>query len=410
MNTGIKQYAIVTASYWGFTLTDGALRMLILLHFHVMGYTPLQLASLFLLYEIAGIVTNLTAGWLGSRLGLGLTLHMGLALQIAALLMLSFMQDDWPHHLMVTYALLSQGLSGVAKDFTKMSSKSALKLVVPDDSNSKLFKWVGILTGSKNTLKGIGFFLGGLLLTQLGFQNALWAQAIMLAVILTGVLFVLPSNMGKLSTKVKFKEILSKSTAINMLSSARLFLFGARDVWFVVGLPLFLYDVMNFTFTQVGTMMASWVIIYGFVQSFTPNLMLRRSADCCFETKASRFWIAVLSTIPFAMLFFMMMDINAGLVVLGGLALFGIIFAMNSSLHSYMILAFTNDDKVALNVGYYYMANAAGRLVGTTLSGISYQWGGIESCLLVSGSMLLLSFMFSCLIPLSDSPSNTGEC
>ena len=77
----IRNYALVTASYWGFTLTDGALRMLVLLHFHQLGYTPVNLAFLFLLYEFFGILTNLFGGWIGSRFGLRLTLFAGLAIK-----------------------------------------------------------------------------------------------------------------------------------------------------------------------------------------------------------------------------------------------------------------------------------------------------------------------------------------
>ena len=278
--SAIRNYSVVTAAYWGFTLSDGALRMLVLLHFHALGYSPLELATLFLLYEVMGMVTNLIGGWVGSRLGLNFTLYLGLGLQVAALLLLARLDPAWNHDFSVLYVLLVQGLAGVAKDFTKMSAKSALKLIVPEEEDGgkegALFKWVALLTGSKNTLKGAGFFLGGFLLSSIGYDHSLYVMAAVLAVILLACPLVLPRGFGQLKAKVKFTALLSKSRDINILSAARLFLFGARDVWFVVGLPLFLYDIAGFSFTATGTLMAAWVIGYGFVQAGAPALLRGR--------------------------------------------------------------------------------------------------------------------------------------
>src|SRR3546814_16323600 len=66
---GLAAYIAVTAAYWAFMLTDGALRMLVLLHFHTLGFSAIQLAYLFLLYEFMGVVTNLSAGWIAARFG-----------------------------------------------------------------------------------------------------------------------------------------------------------------------------------------------------------------------------------------------------------------------------------------------------------------------------------------------------
>lgn len=399
----IRQYMLVTAAYWAFTLTDGALRMLVLLHFHTLGYSPLQLASLFLLYEIFGIITNITGGWLGSRVGLNRTLILGLSLQIIAVLALSFLDQGWPIALAVAFVVAVQGLSGVAKDFTKMSAKSALKLILPEGQNNRLFKWVALLTGSKNTLKGIGFFLGGLLLSLLGFTVSLWVMAALLAVILLPALFFLSHELGLTEKKVSFRELFSKSRAINLLSAARFFLFGARDIWFVVALPIFLYEAMGYSFLEVGGLMALWVVGYGFVQSCAP-LIIRKSPDgMSLEVRENRLWILILSSLPFLIVAGLYMGYPTEYMVLGGLALFGMVFAVNSSLHSYLILAFTHDDRVAINVGFYYSANAGGRLLGTILSGLVYQYGGLTACLIGSGVMLFTAFLFSLAIP------NTAE-
>ena len=387
----LRNYIVVTTAYWGFTLTDGALRMLVLLHFHTLGYTPLELALLFLLYEFFGIVTNLLAGWIGARFGLKLTLYCGLGLQVFALSMLSMLDPAWEKVLAVAFVVAAQGLSGIAKDLTKMSSKSAIKLVVPDGAHSALFKWVALLTGSKNALKGVGFFMGAALLEGLGFVHALWAMAAGLMIILAASVALLPSNMGKAKAKVKFTKILSKTRAINLLSAARFFLFGARDVWFVVGVPIFLHEIIGWGFMQVGTFMACWVVGYGGVQALAPKV-IRRSVDGrSSETRAAQWWAFVLAALPIAIAALVEINVAPATVVVIGLALFGVVFAINSSVHSYLILSFSDSDEVALNVGFYYMANAGGRLVGCLLSGLSYQLWGLTGCLATTSAMLLVA-------------------
>lgn len=385
----LKRYAMVTAAYWGFTLTDGALRMLVLLHFHELGYSPLQLAFLFLLYEFCGIVTNLVGGWIGARFGLKLTLFLGLGIQIAALLMLSAVQPGWVAWLSISYVMLAQALSGVAKDLTKMSSKSAVKLVVPADAESTLFKWVAILTGSKNALKGVGFFVGGLLLATLGFAAGIWLMAGTLAVILVVSVLTLDGDFGRSKAKVKFKHLFSKSREINLLSFARVFLFASRDVWFVVALPVFLYEVLGWNFMAIGAFMAGWVIAYGCVQAGAPRLI--REAGTVQAARSAVFWGTLLAIIPAAIAIALALGLPPAAVVLGGLGAFGIVFAINSSVHSYLILALTDHDQVALNVGFYYMANACGRLIGTLLSGLIYLLGGLEATLWASAVMIAIA-------------------
>jgi hypothetical protein len=372
-----RNYGFVTGAYWGFTLTDGALRMLVLLHFFNLGYTPVQLAFLFLFYEFFGIVTNLLGGWIGSQMGLRVTLIGGLFLQVISLGLLGLLNPAWPEALSVTYVMVMQSLSGIAKDLTKMSAKSAIKVLVPSDASGALFKWVAILTGSKNALKGVGFFVGGVLLHIAGYAGSLWLMAGALLVVALGTWAVLPPGMGEAKSKVKFKELFSKERNINVLSAARLFLFGARDIWFVVGVPIFLEGTLHWSFSAVGAFMAFWVIGYGIVQSISPTL-LRGHAPGGGVAAATAFALAgIAALIPLGL----MSPLNAEHVIIGGLALFGVVFAVNSAVHSYLVLDYTDGDKVALNVGFYYMANAGGRLVGCLLSGLLYQFAGLAGCL-----------------------------
>lgn len=389
--TDLRSYAGVTAAYWAFTLTDGALRMLVLLHFHRLGYSPLDLALLFLLYEFFGIVTNAVGGWIGARLGLKVTLFAGLVVQIAALMMLSALDAAWSQGVAVAWVMAAQAASGIAKDLTKMSSKSAVKLVAGE---GRLFAWVALLTGSKNALKGIGFFLGGLLLDVLGFTGALWAMAGMLAIVLATAFATLRGDIGKAKGKVTARELFSKNAAINVLSAARIFLFAARDVWFVVGLPLFLSSQLGWGFAEIGGFMAAWVIGYGAIQAAAPRLVGGTGA-----ARGAFGWGIALAAIPAAMALGLMQGMPATGLVLGGLALFGIAFAVNSSLHSYLILAYSDADKVALDVGFYYSANASGRLAGTLMSGLLYQAGGLGACLWASAAMAAIAAASALALP-----------
>ncbi len=388
MLSPIKQYGVVTGAYWGFTLTDGALRMLVVLYFHQLGYSALNIAFLFLFYELFGVITNLFGGWLAAVIGLNRTMFAGLCLQIGALGLLSL--ESW---LSLPYVMAVQALSGIGKDLNKMSAKSSLKLLVSDQHQGKLFKWVAILTGSKNTLKGVGFFLGGLLLATLGYQQALWAMAGGLLVITLLAKWLLPSEMGKKQYKPKFKELLSKSPAINVLSAARFFMFGARDIWFVVALPVFLQSELHWTHTQVGTLLALWVIGYGVVQSSTPRLLGFNSPDHAPTEKTTLLWVSILLALPVMMLLGAYYELAMQWLVIGGLFAFALVFAINSAIHSYLILAYSKADGVSLDVGFYYMANASGRLIGTLLSGLIYQYYGFMAC--IGGSAVMI---FACML------------
>lgn len=402
--TGFAAYVTVTAAYWAFMLTDGALRMLVLLHFHTLGFSAVQLAYLFVLYEIAGVITNLSAGWIAARFGLTRTLYAGLALQIVALLALSLLNPSWSITASVGFVMLVQGLSGVAKDLAKMSSKSAVKLLAPSEG-AGLFRWVAVLTGSKNAVKGVGFLLGAALLAMLGFVASVLAMAAVLFAILIAVLWGMPSGLPLGRKDAKFSEVLSKNRNINWLSAARLFLFGARDVWFVVGIPIYFYAVLSdgsqagnrVAFFMIGSFMAVWTILYGAVQAWAPQILRASSRTPPELLTQARRWVAMLMLVP-ALLSALVWAAPAPSVALTaaivlGLLVFGGIFAVNSALHSYLILSFTSAKRVTMDVGFYYMANAAGRLVGTLLSGVTYQLGGLPLCLGTAAVMIALSWL-----------------
>ncbi len=396
-----RDYVLVTAGYWAFTLTDGALRMLVLLHFHDLGYSPVSIAFLFVLYEFMGILTNLIGGWVGARAGLNRTLVAGLALQIVALTTLTLQRNDWTEAVSVAYVMGAQALSGVAKDLTKMSSKSAVKFVV-GQGDGALFRLVAILTGSKNALKGVGFFLGAALLSGLGYDQALWSMAALLAVTLVAVLVLLDGDIGRAARKPPLRSILSKSSAINRLSAARFFLFGSRDIWFVVALPIFLDTELGWSFEAIGGFLAAWVIGYGVVQSLAPRLLRRgqgEAGEIGHEIVAARTWALGLAAVTTTIAIAVATGTATTLAVVGGLIVFGIVFALNSSLHSYLILAYSTGDDVALDVGFYYSANAAGRLVGTLLSGILYLRGGLDAALWGSAAFLAVTWLLTTRLP-----------
>ena len=398
----VRDYAIVTAAYWGFTLTDGALRMMVLLHFYRLGYSSFSLALLFLLYEAAGVLANLIGGWLATRYGIARMLAVGMSLQIIGFLLLSLLDPGWTAALSVTWVVIAQGICGVAKDLTKTASKSAIKITADRAQNQgsgQLFKWVAWFTGSKNAMKGVGFFLGGLLLDQLGFAQALWVMAALLGVVLVGVLMFVPRLMGKRDASKTAKEFLAKNRGINLLALARVVLFGARDVWFVVGVPVFLY-ASGWTFTMVGGFLALWTIGYGLVQALAPQIVRRSDDGLSREVPAARWWSAILAAITAALAVAVGMHApQLQWVVVFGLVLFGIAFAVNSSVHSYLVLAYAGSEKAAEDVGFYYAANALGRFGGTLLSGLLYQWGGLLWALIASAMMLTACWLVTLALP-----------
>lgn len=397
LSPDVRQYLLITGNYWAFTLTDGALRMLVVLHFHQLGYSPLQIAMLFLYYEVFGVITNLVGGWLGARIGLNRTMNIGLAMQVIALSML-LVPAVW---LTVPWVMSAQALSGIAKDLNKMSAKSSIKLLVPGERQGTLYRWVAALTGSKNALKGIGFFLGGALLTTLGFATAVAVMAGALLLVWMLSLVLLKRDLGKAKAKPKFRDIFSKSRAINLLSAARMCLFGARDVWFVVALPVFLAATLGWDFWQVGGFLAAWIIGYGVVQSFAPYLTGRKAGKVP-DGRAATGWAFVLAAVPAVMAALLAYGTSPSGVLVVGLTVFGVLFALNSALHSYLIVSYANEDGVSLDVGFYYMANAMGRLLGTVLSGWVFQTWGLTACLALSAVLILMAAGVSLSLPRSS--------
>lgn len=396
----LKNYFTVTLAYWAFTLTDGAIRMLVVLYFYQLGYSPLEIAMLFLFYEMCGVVTNFVGGWMASKMGLNTTMHLGMGLQVFALLMLA-VPVSW---LSVPYVMLAQAVSGIAKDLNKMSAKSSVKLMLPEKSEGKLFKWVAFLTGSKNTLKGVGFFLGGFLLNIFSFQTALFILAGGLLFILVATFILLPKDLGKTKHKVKFKHLISKSPAINTLSAARLFLFGARDIWFVVALPVYLSAVLNWSHTQVGSFFALWVMGYGLIQANAPRLIRHAHHDLGPDGATAKQWAFILLLVLSVMSLLFSQGNHPEQVIVVGLIIFAVVFAINSAVHSYLILAYSTHEQVSVDVGFYYMANAVGRLIGTVLSGWIYQEGGLEACLWWSTAFIFLTTVISFRLPVQKQP------
>ena len=399
MPAALQNYLIVTGCYWAFTVTDGAIRMLVVLYFHLLGYSPFEVAMLFLFYEFFGIVTNLVGGWLGSRIGLNMTMHIGMGLQVFALALL-MVPEAW---LSVAYVMFAQALSGIAKDLNKMSAKASVKTLLPknEDTESKLFKWIAILTGSKNALKGFGFFLGALLLQWFEFRGALAILSSSLFIVLIASIIMLPTGLGKSKNKTKFTQVFSKTPAINWLSAARFFLFGSRDVWFVVALPVYLYSVFEWDFMQVGGFLALWIIGYGMVQASAPKLIRHSHHNNGPDGSTAKLWAFILAFFPAAIAAGLYTEFEPQFVLVAGLIVFGFVFAINSAVHSYLIVAWSEHDKVSMNVGFYYMANAGGRLTGTVLSGWLYQTQGLIGCLIWSSLFIVTAGVLSKRLPVT---------
>ena len=393
-NKALRSYALVTFNYWNFTVTDGALRMLVVLHFYSLGYQSLEIAMLFLFYEFFGVVTNLIGGWLGARIGLNRTMNMGLGMQIFALLLMALPSQ----YLGIPLVMAAQALSGIAKDLNKMSAKTSIKDLVKSNQQGKLYRWIAVLTGSKNALKGAGFFLGGALLTVIGFQDSMLAMAAVLSLVLVASLIFLEKDMGKAKSRPKFSQLFSSSRAINILSAARMFLFGSRDVWFVIALPIYLGSVFGWNHSETGGFMALWVMGYGFVQGIAPRITGSGQGHE-HNRRAAIVWAGALLLVSLLVSLGIQFQWHPELTIIIGLLAFGAIFAINSSLHSYLIVSFSREDGASMDVGFYYMANAMGRLVGTILSGLVFQLGGLSSCLWISSGFILLTVLISFMLP-----------
>jgi MFS family permease len=389
----LKNLLIITNTYLFFSLTDGAIRMIVLLHFFHLGFSPLSLAFIFLLYELVGVITNLVGGWLASYYGIKRMFTFGVLLQIFGLFFLSFYSPSWGIFSSILWVMIAQGISGIAKDISKTSSKSAIK-IVSGDGKGILFKWVSWFTGLKNISKGLGFFVGSLLIEIISFQYSLYFLMFFLIICLF-FLFFLDSEIGVFKTSRNLKQFFSKSKNINILSMARLFLFGSRDIWFVVGLPIFLYSA-GWSFWHVGSFLAFWIIGYGFCQSFVPFLIKKSIDGFTLEISLAKFWVFILMIIQLALLILIHLDvqyISTEKILIFVLLIYGGVFSINSALHSYLILKFSGNSSVTEDVGFYYSSNALGRFFGTFLSGYLYQITGITGCIGGSFIFILISFL-----------------
>ena len=354
-------FALVTAAYQAFTLSDGALRMLVLLHLHAQGNTASALALVLLPYEAAGVFTNLLGGWLGGRFGLKVTLLAGLLLQTLACGLLA-VDAAW---LTVPYVMATQVLSGIAKDLAKTAAKSYVKQLAPTADGHRLFGLVAFVTGSKNAVKGLGFFAGGALLAWCGFQATnLALGGILLAMALLAAR-MLPPLPGRPQTA--WRDVLQQGPALRWLALARAFLFGSRDVWFAVALPVFLSSVLQWPAGTVGGVLAAWVIGYGLVQALVPRWLPATSLRQGARHAAAA---SLLAALPLAAA--RSGGITTGPTVLVLLGVYGVFFAAASSLHSWLVVALAGDEKTAERVGFYYAANSLGRLTGTLASGALY--------------------------------------
>ncbi|KAG1676174.1 hypothetical protein FOA52_005015 [Chlamydomonas sp. UWO 241] len=408
----LKPFCIISLSYLLFTTTDGAIRMIVLLHAYNNGFTAMEVAIMFTLYELAGVITNLVAGVAGAKWGIKYTLMTGLTIQIAGIAMLFAWQKSWglpgQKYKAIIFVTCSQMLCGIAKDLTKLGGKTVTKLITPDEKQTRLFKLVSFITGMKNSMKGLGYFIGS---AAVAF-NYYFALGLLIFLILLAypwACFGLSNQLGRTRKEnLTLAVIFRQSYNVNVLSISRFFLFGSRDLWFEVPLPFFLRDKavgLGWSSTLTGLVLALFIIIYGQFQAWSPQLILSPLRQMPANKYTALLWCALLVGVPLYLggtiqgsdIFFDH-DINGMIgVLMAGLALFCFIFAVNSSVHSYLIVRYAEGDKVAMNVGFYYMANAMGRLVGTLVSGALYSYvgggiiGGFAACFFTSFAFALCS-------------------
>ncbi|KAK9829657.1 hypothetical protein WJX72_007147 [[Myrmecia] bisecta] len=421
-------FAIISLAYILFTTTDGAVRMIVLLHAYQQGFTALALAGIFSGYELAGVVVNLLAGVAGARWGIKATLLGGLSFQMVALGMLLGWQTSWGQAQAIVYISVSQVLNGVAKDLTKLGGKTVTKLVTPDEKQQALFKLVAWITGFKNSFKGLGYLLGAVLLTV----NYYLSIGIMMGLICAALPFAVSGlswQLGRSERKnVTLRAVFRMNYNVNMLSAARFFLFASRDLWFEVTLPYFLRSPasgIGWGRVLVGLYLAIWIILYGQVQSWSPKFLLKPLGQSPPNKWAAVLWAAVLVACPAAMTGVLFGSNVFGYGVAKGTAvavmtvilyLFCLVFAVNSAVHSYLIVRYAEGNKVAMNVGFYYMANAGGRLVGTLLSGILYTYvgdsivQGFGACFAVSVAFVVISAVLASFIHDDVGGLNCGPC
>lgn len=388
-------YAVVTAGYWAFTLSDGALRMLVLLHLYAAGSSPLELLLMLLPYELAGVATNLAGGFLGARFGLKPTLLAGLLLQVLAC---GLLLATTPPAMALVMA--TQLMSGIAKDLTKTGAKSYVKLLAGPGDHGGLFRLVALLTGSKNALKGLGFFAGGALLATVGFAGAMLALGALLLLAALLAVATLPAAAGRAPAKPRLRELFAHEAWLNWLAAARLFLFGSRDAWFAIALPLFLVAEAGWSAAGTSAFLAAWVVGYGAVQAAAPLLL--RPGDAAAGGRITAALTAALAVPLLLASALLATGLPPGAVLAAALLLYGVLFALDSSLHSWLVVA-RGGEAVALQVGFYYAANAAGRVAGLCASALLFQGfgegrAGMQACL--GGAAVAVALAALCSLPL----------
>ena len=391
------RFLLVSLCYQGFTLSDGALRMLVLLHLNQQGRTPWALLLVLLPYEIAGVFTNLLGGWLGARHGLKLPLLLGLVLQSLACLALGLAVAP-----SLAFVMLTQVASGIAKDLAKTAAKSYVR-ALPAGADDRLFARVGWLTGSKNVTKGLGFFVGGALLTAVGFQVTNLALAAALLAIALLAIWLLPNPPGK--PRARIARVADHGPPVRWLALARLFLFAARDAWFAIAVPLYLATSLQWPSAWIGTFLSVWVIGYGLVQAATP--LWWPAPSTASGVRRTRVTTALLVVPLLATSAALWAGLAGGPALVLGLCAFGAVFAVTSSLHSWLVLAIARGDDVVERVGFYYAANSAGRLLGTVLSGALFALGtgaeaGLLACLLAATTLTLLATLATTRVRATD--------
>lgn len=386
---GMRAFASVSLCYLLFTTTDGALRMVVLFYAFTLGFSAWDVALMFSLYELAGIATNLLAGVAGARWGIKSTLLVGLGVQLAGISMLFGFNIAWTdpgaRWKALAWVAVANGVGGIAKDLVKLGGKTVSKLVTPDEKQSRLFAVVAWLTGMKNSMKGVGYFVGAASLS-VSLEFALGLNLALICIAIPIALFGLPRDVGKArSRNLSLRAILIPARNVQRLSFARAFLFGSRDLWFEVVLPFYLRDVargLGWSRFAAGAFLAAFIIIYGQIQTATPRYVLSPLCQEPANKLVQTLWNSVLTAVPLvlAVLFtssdafreHRVPEMTGAICAL--LACFCIVFAVNSSIHSYLIVRYSAGDKVAADIGFYYMSNAAGRFVGTLVSGALYEW------------------------------------
>ena len=379
----------MTTCYLLFTTTDGALRMVVLVHAHSLGFSAFQVALMFSLYELAGVFTNIAAGLAGARWGLRSTLLGGLAVQLACIALLWGFGIAWPEpHAQwraLAYVAAAAGLGGVAKDLVKLGGKTVTKLVTPEERQSRLFAVVAWLTGAKNSMKGVGYFVGAASLA-VSFDFALGLNLVLIALALPIAALGLRPGLGRARGKnVTLAAMLSPAPNVRALSLARALLFGSRDLWFEVALPFYLRNEaqgLGWSRELTGALLAGFIIAYGQVQSATPRLLLRPLRQEPANKLVQVLWNGVLTLVCLALALLLGAAPAPAAHSVPGLAgalcalllVFCVVFAVNSAVHSYLIVRYAGSDKVAADVGFYYMSNAAGRLGGVLVSGALYEF------------------------------------